>query len=135
MGKVELIRVPVSKTKNMMMTVGIDDRKHMDREHDMYFLRVYVSLRRELDKTNVNEINVIQIKRVLNRHVTFFRNDNEEVLLNSIKQILEWCENHNVNEVVFNEHEINKVSLNQVVELVNKFNVHVFLRVCLTFFT
>ena len=129
MGKVELIRVPVSKTKNMMMTVGIDDRKHMDREHDMYFLRVYVSLRRELDKTNVNEINVIQIKRVLNRYVTFFRNDNEEVLLNSIKQILEWCEKHNVNEVVFNEHEINKVSLNQVVELVNKFNVHVFISV------
>jgi len=125
MGKVQLLRSQMSKTKDMMMTVGIDEKRHMDADHDMYFLRIYLNLRKMLDQTN--DINVIQISKLANRYLAFFRNDDSLVTINSIDKILQYCEENNINEVAFNEHEINKLSPSDLDKLVNKYNIDVYI--------
>lgn len=125
MSKVQLLRSQMSKTKDMMMTVGIDEKRHMDENHDMYFLRIYFNLRKILDQTN--DINVIQLNKMANRYLAFFRNDNREVTLNSINLILQYCKDHRINEVAFNEYEINKIDLVDLNNIANNFDINIFI--------
>lgn len=125
MNKVQLLRSQMSKTKDMMMTVGIDEKRHMDTDHDMYFLRIYFNLRKMLDQTN--DVNIMPISKLANRHLAFFRNDNKEVTNDSINKILQFCVDNNIHEVAFNECEVNKLTITEIVEIVNNYNVDVFI--------
>ena len=125
MNKVQTVRLQMSKTKDMMMTIGVDEKRHMDIDHDMYFLRIYLNLRKMLDHTN--DINVVQLDKMANRYLAFFRNDNKDMTIKSINKILQWCHDNGVNEVAFDEDEINKLNLNEVQDIANNYDVNIFI--------
>ena len=125
MSKVQVVRLEMSKTKDMMMTIGIDEKRHMDADHDMYFIRIYMNLRKMLDQTN--DINVIQISKMANRYLAFFRNDNRDVVIDSINKLLRWCDDNGVNEVAFDEYELNNLNLDEINEIANNYNVNIFI--------
>ena len=129
MGKVELVRLPISKSQVKMMTIGVDNRKFIDSDHELHFIRIFINLKKEMNKLDDGCINVLQIPRLANRYVTLFRNDNENMTLNSLHEILIWCQENNISDVIFNEHELNGVTINQVQDLVNDYNVNVYISV------
>ena len=129
MGKVELIRLPVSKSQAKMMTIGVDNRKFIDTDHELHFIRIFTNIKKEMNKLDDGTINVLQIPRLANRYVTLFRNDNENMTLNSLHEILMWCQENEVLDVVFSEHELNKITINQVQDLVNNYDVNVYISV------
>ena len=54
---------------------------------------------------------------------------NENMTLNSLHEILMWCQENEVNDVIFSEHELNKITINQVQDLVNNYDVNVYISV------
>lgn len=125
MGKVQLIRSQMSKTKDMMMTIGVNEKQHIDASHDMYFIRVHLNLRQTLDSVTPDNIVVKRIQRMANRYIGFFRNDDEFITKNSLIKLLEWCKENNVNEIAFNEYEINKIDIKNIEDLANQFDMNI----------
>lgn len=125
MGKVQLIRSQMSKTKDMMMTIGVNEKQHIDASHDMYFIRVHLNLRQILDSVTPDNIVVKRIQRMANRYIGFFRNDDEFITKNSLIKLLEWCKENNVNEIAFNEYEINKIDIKNIEDLANQFDMNI----------
>lgn len=124
MADVTLIRTRMSKTKNMMMTIGVDEKQHIDTDHDMYFVRVYFDIRRALDSVTPGNPYIVKLARMANRYLVIFRNDNEEVIRQSVTDILEYCTKYNIPEIAFNEYELKGT---RIVDIVRNYDINVYL--------
>lgn len=127
MKNLTIIQERMSKTKNMILTIGIDERQSIDQNHDLYFIRAFVNLRKLLNVNLDHQIKIEQIKRMGNKQICVFRNDNEQILKQSIELLFIWCKNNNEPEIIFNEHEITHITLNELNELALQYNMHVYI--------
>lgn len=126
MRNIVFLRSKMSKTKEMAMTIGIDSTKNIDRDHDMYFIRSMIDLRRTIEEVKENKPYICKLNNMGGRYLFFFRNDNADITRKSIMKILELCKSLNIREIAFSEYEIRDL-IPELEDLNKDFNINIYI--------
>jgi hypothetical protein len=116
----------MSKTKDMAISIGVDSRQNIDRDHDLYFVRCMFDLRRALEVVTPSNINPIKLNKMAGRYLFIYRNDDMDILRDSVDHILTYCESVNVKEIAFSEYELRGYD---ITDIVAKHNVEVYITI------
>lgn len=126
MANITILRKKMSKTKDMAISIGVDSRQNIDRDHDLYFVRCMFDLRRALEVVTPSNINPIKLNKMAGRYLFIYRNDDMDILRDSVDHILTYCESVNVKEIVFSEYELRGYD---ITDIVAKHNVEVYITI------
>ena len=125
MGKITFLRTKMSKLKDVALTIGIDATQTIDSDHDMYFLRSMLDLNRICEKVEKDKPFHTTLDNMANRYLFIFRNDDEETLKKSVREILILCQMLCL-DVAFSEYEIRPI-IYDLNEIAKEFDVNVFI--------
>ena len=125
MGKITFLRTKMSKLKDVALTIGIDATQTIDSDHDMYFLRSMLDLNRICEKVEKDKPFHTALDNMANRYLFIFRNDDEETLKKSVREILILCQMLWL-DVAFSEYEIRPI-IYDLNEIAKEFDVNVFI--------
>ena len=125
MGKITFLRTKMSKLKDVALTIGIDATQTIDSDHDMYFLRSMLDLNRICEKVEKDKPFHTTLDNMANRYSFIFRNDDEETLKKSVREILILCQMLWL-DVAFSEYEIRPI-ISDLNEMAKEFDVNVFI--------
>lgn len=126
MANITILRKKMSKTKDMAISIGVDSRQNIDRDHDLYFVRSMFDLRRALEVVTPSNINPIKLTKMAGRYLFIYRNDDMDILRDSVDHILTYCESVNVKEIAFSEYELRGYD---ITDIVAKHNVEVYITI------
>lgn len=126
MANITILRKKMSKTKDMAISIGVDSRQNIDRDHDLYFVRSMFDLRRALEVVTPSNINPIKLTKMAGRYLFIYRNDDMDILRDSVDHILAYCESINVKEIAFSEYELRGYD---IADIVAKHNVEVYITI------
>lgn len=125
MGSVTFLRTKMSKLKDVALTIGIDATQNIDSDHNMYFLRSMLDFKRICEKVEKDKPFHTTLDNMADRHLFIFRNDDEETLRKSVREIVDVCKCLKV-DVAFSEYEIRPI-IRDLNELAKEFDVNIFI--------
>lgn len=128
MARITYLRSKMSKTKDMAMTIGIDSTQNLDRDHDMYFVRSMIDLKRTLEEVNENKPYFCKLENMGGRYLFFFRNDDDEITKKSLSKIFDLCKSFNIKEIVFSEYEIRNI-IPELNDIISEYDIQVYITI------
>lgn len=128
MAGITYLRSKMSKTKDMAMTIGIDSTQNLDRDHDMYFVRSMIDLKRTLEEVKENKPYFCKLENMGGRYLFFFRNDDDEITKKSLLKIFELCRTFNIKEIVFSEYEIRNI-IPELNDIISEYDIQVYITI------